>query len=371
MEVTRHNLHAALGAPLLRSWKTFWNWWIGELSAMLPEDVRRALRPSEQQLILTVDGAYLLVDRRSGDSITPVGRYTLGPNASPPPELSAQTGMTAEGIEVVLCLPTDKVLTRTLKLPLATEENLREVLAFQMDRQTPFTLEQVYYDYAVVARDRKTRTLSLDFVVAPRAVVDGLIDSLERLDIHPGQVTLCPAGRGEPMPVNLLPVPRRPRKRMAAQRINIGLGVLAVLLLVGAVSLPLLHKARVVRTLQPMLDVAASKAQVAQKLREKVDALKAESQFLVEKKQQSLLVLEVMDELTRILPDHTWLTRLEISPTEVQVQGQSTSSGALIPLTESSPLLHNARFRSPVTQIPRTNEERFHLSAETRREAAP
>jgi len=125
------------------------------------------------------------------------------------------------------------------------------------------------------------------------------------------------------------------------------------------------------RALQPMLDVAASKAEVAQKLREKVDALTAESRFLVEKKQASLLVLEVMNELTRILPDHTWLNRLEISPTEVQIQGQSTSSGALIPLTESSPVLHNARFRSPVTQIPRTNEERFHLSAETHREAAP
>ena len=68
--------------------------------------------------------------------------------------------MTGETGEVILCLPADKVLTRTLTLPLATEENLREVLAFQMDRQTPFTVEQVYYDYGVVARGRKTRTVS-------------------------------------------------------------------------------------------------------------------------------------------------------------------------------------------------------------------
>lgn len=371
MEVTKHNLQATFSAPVSRSLRSFWAWWIGELSAMLPEDVRRAFRPSGQQLILALDGADLLVDRRSGDTTTRVGRYALGSDASPPPELSAQADVTGETGAVILCLPADKALTRTISLPLATEENLREVLAFQMDRQTPFTVEQIYYDYAVVARDRKKRMLSVDLVVVPRAVIDVLLDSLKRLGVQPGQVTLCRDARGEPMPVNLLPVPQRPRKRVAPQRINIGLGILAVLLLVGAVSMPLLHKARAMRTLQPMLDVAATKAEVAQKLREKVDALTAESRFLVEKKQASLLALEVMNELTRILPDHTWLNRLEISPTEVQIQGQSTSSGALIPLTESSPVLRNARFRSPVTQIPRTNEERFHLSADTQREAAP
>ena len=371
MQVAKHNLRASFSAPLSRSLRTFWAWWVGELGAMLPEDVRRAFRPSEQQLILALDGADLLVDRRRGDTTTRVGRYALGPDASPPPELSAQADVTGETGAVILCLPADKALTKTLSLPLATEENLREVLAFQMDRQTPFTVEQVYYDYAVVARDRKTRMLSVDLVVVPRTVVDGLLDSLKRLGVQPGQVTLCRGVGAEPMPVNLLPVPQRPRKRMAPQRINIGLGILAVLLLLSAVSMPLLQKAREMRMLQPMLDVAASKAEVAQKLREKVDALKVESGFLVEKKQASLLVLEIMNELTRILPDHTWLNRLEISPTEVQIQGQSTSSGALIPLTESSPVLHNARFRSPVTQIPRTNEERFHLSADTHREAAP
>jgi general secretion pathway protein L len=173
MQVAKHNLRPSFSAPLSRSLRTFWAWWVGELSAMLPEDVRRAFRPGGQQLILALDGADLLVDRRSGDTTTRVGRYALGPNASPPPELSAQMEAAGETGAVVLCLPADKVLTRTLKLPLATEENLREVLAFQMDRQTPFTIEQVYYDYAVVARERKTRTLSVDLVVVPRAAGPG------------------------------------------------------------------------------------------------------------------------------------------------------------------------------------------------------
>jgi general secretion pathway protein L len=77
-------------------------------------------------------------------------------------------------------------------------------------------------------------------------------------------------------------------------------------------------------------------------------------------------VLELLDELTRILPDDTWITRLDIKGSELEIQGQSASAAALIPLIESSSILQNPRFRSPVTQIPRSDVERFHLSAETR-----
>jgi len=73
-----------------------------------------------------------------------------------------------------------------------------------------------------------------------------------------------------------------------------------------------------------------------------------------------------MDELTRILPDDTWITRLDIKGSELEIQGQSSSAAALIPLIESSSILQNPRFRSPVTQIPRSDAERFQLSAETR-----
>ena len=77
-------------------------------------------------------------------------------------------------------------------------------------------------------------------------------------------------------------------------------------------------------------------------------------------------LLEIMDELTRILPDDTWITRLDMKGSELQIQGQSSSAAAVIPLIESSSILQNPSFRSPVTQAPRSEDERFHLSAEIR-----
>jgi general secretion pathway protein L len=85
---------------------------------------------------------------------------------------------------------------------------------------------------------------------------------------------------------------------------------------------------------------------------------------LEQKKRSTLMVTQIINEVSRILPDDTWISRFDIAENELQLQGQSSSPAALIAIVESSSLLHNARFRSPVIQIPGTSEERFHLSAD-------
>ncbi len=63
-------------------------------------------------------------------------------------------------------------------------------------------------------------------------------------------------------------------------------------------------------------------------------------------------------------PDDTWLNRIDIRGNEIQIQGESSTAEMLISLVDSSPLFQNPQFRSPVTQVPRSERERFHLSAE-------
>ncbi len=268
--------------------------------------------------------------------------------------------------ELVLCLPKDQVLTRSLTLPLAAEENLREVLSFEMDRQTPFTAEQVYYDFSVIARSAVERTLTVNLVLVTRRMLDKLLLQLNKRGIHPDIVTINCGDRGGFAAVNLLPAENRQRKAVTPRLVNLALGALALLLLVSAVSLPLLDKRHKIQALEPLLETASMKAEEAHRLRKEVDELTASSRFLTDKKQSSLPLLQIIDELTRILPDDTWITRLDIKGNELQIQGQSLSAAALIPLIESSSILQNPRFRSPVTQIPRSDVERFHLSAETR-----
>jgi general secretion pathway protein L len=362
MDMITRNTHFRI-SPSVKHWVGgFWSWWHAELAALLPKRLRRAILPDQERLFLKVEGSDLVVSQGTVNDMKPVERHALqvADEALGAPPAAGNTG----GQEMVLCLPRNKVLNKTITLPLVAEENLHEVLAFEMDRHTPFTPEQVYYDYAVVARVPADNTLTVDLFLAPREGLDELLASVARLGFEPDRFMVRRNQAGDLHPVNLLPAQGRNRKPLLSRRINIALAGLALLLLIGAVATPLLQKRQVIRTLEPQLQSATEQARQAQSLRQEIDRMTAESRFLVERKQSTLLVLELINEFTRLLPDDTWISRLEINGTEVQIQGNSSAAAALIPLLESSASLHNVRFRSPVTQVPRSDAERFHLSAD-------
>ena len=345
-------------APLRRGLDGFWSWWSTELIGMLPQNLRDAIEQRNQRLFVELDGADVVVRQGTTGPTHEVMRRML---ESPD---DAGVDLPQDIRDTVLLLPDDKVLAKSMSLPLAAEENLREVLTFEMDRQTPFSADQVYNDFTVTERSTGQQTLSLDLVYSPRLVVDELLDAVARHGVRPNVIT-CRSGAGDELrPVNLLPANKRQNKRKMTQRLNIALAGLNILLLIVAVSLPLIHKQQLIRMLEPQVEEAIAEAKEGNQLREDVEKLAEGSSFLVQKKQSNLLVVQVINEVSRILPDHTWINRLDITGDEIQLQGQSSSAAALIALIESSPMLHNARFRSPVIQIPRTDAERFHLSAE-------
>jgi len=356
--------------PLLYTLADFWSWWIAELGGILPKSVHAAILPSVERLHLEPNDREVIVSRGTSETYHQIGRYPLTASALTSEQVREVKDLTSRTREVLLCLPKDKVLIKTLTLPLAAEENLREVLGFEMDRQTPFSLEQVYYDYAISARKSKNNALTLDLVVTPRQFLDDLLGKLNGVGFKPHQATICRGKTGQMLPINLLHEKDRQHRPDSARYLNLALGALALALLLGTVALPLMNKLHVIHVLEAKVELAAGKAELTRRLRDEVEYLGTGSQFLLKKKQATLSVLEITNELTHILPDDTWINQLDIKGQEVQIQGQSTSAAALIPLIESSDSLHNPHFRSPVTKMPRSNTERFHLSAEVAMEPA-
>jgi len=368
MNMTNLKTHYKFTTPLVHTLAGFWSWWIAELSGILPKSVRAAVLPGVERLYLELNGTELIASQGTSESTHEIGRYPLDTEALQPEQAQELEELAGRSREVVLCLPADKVLVKTLTLPLATEENLREVLGFEMDRQTPFSVEQVYYDHVLSARNSKANTLSIDLVLTPRPFLDKLLSTLEGIGFQPHQASICQQQTGQPQPVNLLPEEARQHREDTAHYLNLALGIVALVLLLGAIALPLLNKLHIIQSLEARMDMVTTEAELTRRLREKVEQLGTDSRFLVERKQATPLALSIINELTHLLPDDTWIDRLDIKGEEVQIQGQSASAAALIPLIESSDSLRNPRFRSPVTRMPRMDTERFHLSAEVAKE---
>jgi len=82
-----------------------------------------------------------------------------------------------------LGIPGSKVIFKKLSLPSPTEENLKEVLGFEMDRYTPFALEDVYFDFNIVKRDEARDLIHVLLMVIKKDVVDYYLQLLQRINI--------------------------------------------------------------------------------------------------------------------------------------------------------------------------------------------
>ena len=134
-------------------------------------------------------------------------------------------------------------------------------------------------------------------------------------------------------------------------------------LALAAALLPLWQYRTLVISLQQQVDVLQRESGQVLTLRKQLEKAVESSRFLVQKKQSRPPMIELLRELTAILPDNTWLERLQIRGETLQLVGQSASASALVSVVEASKWLGDAAFASPVTNDRRTGKERFVLGA--------
>jgi general secretion pathway protein L len=75
----------------------------------------------------------------------------------------------------------------------------------------------------------------------------------------------------------------------------------------------------------------------------------------------SVIVLEA---LSQILPDHTYVTELHLAGAKLQISGITHDAPSLIPLIERSQHFTRATFYAPTTRSPSDPGERFHIEAQ-------
>ena len=343
--------------PLFGRLRGFWRWWSGELIELLPQNLQKAIAQRQQRLYVEVDDKKLLFSLGNHAAQREVLRLALDE------PYAEDADIPREVKQSILLVPDDRVLTRRISLPAAAEENLREVLGFEMDLHTPFEAAEVCYDYTVVGRDSARQQVTVDLVYSPQDAVDELVEAASSLGIRTDVVTCRRRDNANLQPVNLLPLEKRRARRFSVRNLNLALTALLAILLVAAISIPIVQKNRAIAAVEAQVQAAATEAREGAELRRDLEKMAAASQFLVEKKASDVMIVEVIDEISRILPDHTWIARLDLSGTELQIQGQSPASSSLIRIIESSPWFENVRFASPVVQIAGTENDRVHIVA--------
>ena len=309
--------------------RRFFAWWFAELSALVPARVLEVPADLSKPLAECVAGI--------------VG------------------ALAGRARRIALRLPDDAVLQRNVTLPLAAERNLAAVLGFEMDRHTPFKAEAVYYAFAPLRRDAAARTLQVALTVVARRQVDPLIEALRAAGVQTRSL------RAGTMRLDLQAgAPASTRAGRARQWTLAGLGAAAAVMLLG---LPIAQKLQAIASLEAQVEAVRAQARLAQRAREEIARLEAAEGALLERRREQRAALEVLLELTRLVPDGTWLSHLNLAGARVRLRGESTNATEVLGALEGSGAFHGASLDGSVTRDARSARERFALSARVRGDA--
>jgi len=112
--------------------------------------------------------------------------------------------------------------------------------------------------------------------------------------------------------------------------------------------------------------VASKKVEIKKidSLKKEIETVYAEINLIHDFKQSKPLGLNILKELTLVLPKSSWLTRVRISESQINLEGYSPSATVLIPRLEGSKLFKKVEFSAPTYRDPRQNIDRFQLKME-------
>lgn len=336
--------------------QAFLHWWGEGLRTSLPDGLRKLFRSDPPRLVLHMqnDQQGVVLWEQDGKQ-QECGSFLLTDgNASLASFVPAKSSN--KSYQVELRLGQAQVLQMQRHFPEAVKDNLRQVVGYQLDRLTPFTAENALFDAQILQHDKVRKEVLAGIYVTPRHVVDRFVREVTNAGVDAVHIISVGETGGR---VRL--------EREQSTEMTQGWSMIPLYLFIGALVLsllaPLAYKFRRLDQVETALaDVRKSSSEqlaVRDKLMEADEAL----HFLEEKRRTSPVALDVVEKLSAEIPANTWLERLTLEGSTLEIRGESGKALNLIDIMEEAPEFSNVRFKSPVIRNKDNGHDRFHIEA--------
>ena len=353
-----------------------WGRWIKVLAALLfaCRDVWRAQR----LLMVSHDADHLIVRQTKPDS-NPITRLMRrnGPESTPAESVLAElpsgtqapddVRIAAQGGFVVLQLPTDKLVVRQMSVPARAREFLPGIVRNQIERLSPWPVEQTFYGFNAEGSEEDAATLDVRVFITSRVAVNSARDELDAIGLAPDRIVArhgdLPTAPSVALWSRLADVPHETVERTHRQ---IGLAIVAIFLLSVGLSVWAFFSAASLRaeseefaarsrTLQRQLQGSRTPQAFA-------SLPPAERAWAWKESMPSTVI--VLEALSRALPDTAYLTELHLDNTTLRMIGLASDAPSLIAPLQRSGHLTDVHFFAPTTRGPDGSLFRFHIEAQ-------
>lgn len=326
--------------------RTFFAWWEGEISTLLPSWLRFSLF-----------GTVTVQKIRFADNLTNYSQDTdtiifpldvLSTNAHFNPKKFSRS--TIVDIE----LPASVCLERSLDVPELPSSKMVQAIALNTQHNTPFKLNDVVWTYH---RENSNQISQFIYRVTD---ADNLIHKLKAIGVQVRKLSVEDCD-GPAMLDNGLSIVQPYR---FWRRLNFVLLFVVLSMILALLWMPLVSQREYLVSLKEERDQIQS---ATFELREKLSNLKeieSENDDFINALSNRYLLADVLKELTIILPDEAWVSYVEFQNQSVTISGSVAGSAAeLVLLIGKSKTLNDPHLSGPVSQGQNTGTENFEISA--------
>lgn len=336
---------------------SFWIWWIGELSHLL-HWMRNAWQSTPRRVLLIGDANWTIID-----DLTPGHKKiasTLVEDVEKDSEFFTNLFKNHRRSPVIIRLQSNLGLRCTIDLPIAAKHNLHQLLRYELDRLTPFDVNDVVTTWRVKATDQATQQINVEIVTVPKSTVDKALSIVEQHGLSVERVEF--EGIEEYELIDLVNN-RSTAPTMLNGRRHLFLWV--SLALIAIMLLTTLKQKRTIERVDSEIALIKVDAEVSLDERRRYEQSVKTADFVANSKANHLTMTEILAELTRLIPDQAYLLQLTVQDDTIQLYGIAEKASDLISILERSSMFTAPQFESPVTLDAAAGRERFHVSIQT------
>jgi general secretion pathway protein L len=321
------------------------SWWLRQMRELLPERLRqRAAGPANAVVFAWHETAGIQLLVRRDHKETSLGRFGLD-------EAGLRMARTMLGSRrrpaIVLRLPPGMLLERQVTLPLAAEQGLDRVVRYEMDRFTPFTVNEVFYAYSIQRRDQARSRIVIGIVLVPRARLASVLETMRQLQLTPTMLEAA-GSSGELQQIPLASAASG-KLRWRGRGLVVA-GVTCAALAVAAVVLPFWRQAQARDAVEARIAAFKPQLDEVEAVRKRLAAVSESADVFTAEHARVGDALHAIATLTELLPDDTHLISLVMQKREVSLQGESAAAAKLLTTLSADPTIRNAAFTAPVTR---------------------
>jgi general secretion pathway protein L len=328
------------------------NAWTGSVAAAIIAGFDRMASPRVVRLVENDDGAFT-VEAAAKSSNAPA-RIGFADGTLSAPNLAPLF----RGSRVEIVLQPKRFLFRPLELPARAADFLDGIVRAQIDRLTPWSASEAVFGCSIPT-DSGPESITTVIAATTRKVALGYVQAVS--GFHPAAIAVC-TDVAERNAGRVKVFEQKARGHLDAARLSRVL--LIVLGVVVAASLVSVTAASYVSD-----HLATQESALARQISARRAAIRAggdgggrsPTAVLERRKHETPASVIVLEALSQVLPDHTYVTELHLAGSKLQIVGITRDAPSLISLIEQSGHFTRATFYAPTTRSPSDPGERFHI----------